>query len=89
MRANRENSVIAWRESINNLPWDSKSARGSATLALSKAAWHGIDQEEAIRTVFELAMGGFFHENPHIPYQIWQSVSAQIRHRDELALLAA
>ena len=89
MRTNNEHSMIAWPESINNLPWDSKSAESSTKLALSKAAWGGINRDEATRAVFEMAMDGFFQENPHIPYQVWQSVSEQIACLDELVLLAA
>ena len=81
--------MIAWRELVRSLPWDSKSAESSARFALSKAAWDGIDRDEAIRQVFEMGLDGFFEANPHIPYQAWETVSEQITHPDVFELLAA
>jgi len=78
-----------WQETLAKLPWTHQHAESSAKLALSKAAWDGIDRNEAIQAIFKMALDGFFQQNPHIPYQVWQSVSERIACPDELAMLAA
>ena len=70
------------------LPGDVRAVR-SARLALSQAAWLGIDRDVAIQAVFEMGLDGFFRANPHIPIHTWQSVTEQIACPDECALVAA
>jgi hypothetical protein len=74
---------IVWQNAIAHLPWDPKRAEQSAKLAFAKAQWVGIGKAKAIQQIFELAMDGFFQEHPHIPYQVWHSVSEQIGCPDE------
>jgi hypothetical protein len=74
---------------LAKLPWTTKRAERSAKVALSKAECLGIDKDQAILQIFELALDGFFQAHPHIPYHVWQSVAEQNACQDELALLAA
>jgi len=69
--------------------WTTKHAQRSATIALSKAQWLGIDRDVAIQAVCELCLGEFFRANPQISLQTWHSVSEQIACLDERAMLAA
>ena len=78
-----------WQETLAKLPWSPKHAEQSAKLALSRAAWLGIDREEAIQQVFELAIGNFFQANPHVPFEAWQTVTQEMGGRDDLALALA
>jgi hypothetical protein len=89
MQTTSNNRITQLQESLARLPWNFQYVERSARLALSHAGWLGIDRDEAIQAVFEMAMGGFFQDNPHIPYQVWKSVSEQVAFRDELELLAA
>ena len=61
---NMINKITQWRASLPQLNWGPKHAQRSARIALSRAAWLGLDQEEAIRTVVEMGLDEFFHENP-------------------------
>jgi hypothetical protein len=72
-----------WQKTLTDLPWTRAHAERSAKIALSKANWLGIDRNEAIQQVFEVALGGFFAENPHIPFQAWQSVSEELTGAEE------
>jgi hypothetical protein len=81
--------MTQWQETLAKLPWTPEHAERSARLALSQAAWLGIDRDDAIRAVFEMAMDGFFEANPHILYQAWETVSEEITHPDPFELLAA
>ncbi len=81
--------MALWVRMVENLHWTPKHAEMSAKLALSKAAWLGIDKDRAIQQVFEMALGGFFQANPHIPFQSWQTVSDQIEGRAEYNDLSA
>jgi hypothetical protein len=69
--------ITGWRECLAKLPWTTKHVKQSATIALSKAEWLGIDKEQAVQQIFELALGRFFEANPQIPFQALQTVSQQ------------
>ena len=81
--------MATWQKLLSQLPWTHKHAERSTRLALSKAQGLGIDKDKAMRAVFKMWPDGFFRENPHIPYQVWQSVSEQIAQPDVFELLAA
>jgi hypothetical protein len=66
---------------LAKLPFGRADAERSAEIALSQAAWLGINKDEAIQHIFEAALGRFFEENPHIPFQAWQTVSEQIENQ--------
>jgi hypothetical protein len=87
--ANETPGLTKYEETLAKLRWTPKHAELSAKLALSKAQWLGLNKEWAIRRIFEVALGGFFQEHPHIPYHTWQSVTEQIACPDECALVAA
>jgi len=78
-----------WQETLAKLPWSPKHAEQSAKLALSKAQWLGLDKQQAIQQIFEVALGGFLRENPHVAYETWQTVSEQIACPDGFALVPA
>ena len=80
---------MAWRESLNNLPWAANKGEQIARLALSRAAWLCVDREAAIQAVMEVAPLGCFDDEPHVLFQIWRTVSAQITQPDAFELLAA
>jgi hypothetical protein len=80
---------MAWRGSLNDLPWTRDHVGQSAILGLSRAAWLCVDREAAIQAVIEVAPLGFFDDAPHVLFEIWAAVSAQISHPDAFELLAA
>jgi hypothetical protein len=89
MKSMSNDKITQWQKSLSRLNWGAKHAERSARLALSQAAWLGIDRDAAIQAVFEMALDGFFRANPHILHQAWQSVSEETTCTDEFALLAA
>jgi hypothetical protein len=82
MNAKSNPRLTNWQETLAKLPWGAKYAQRSAKLALSKAAWLDINMNQAIQQVFERALGGFFQENPQIPFEAWQTVSDQTARPD-------
>jgi hypothetical protein len=89
MKSISNDKITQWQKSLSWLNWGPKHAERSARLALSQAAWLGIDRDVAIQAVFEMGLDGFFRANPHIPLHTWQSVTEQIACPDECALVAA
>ena len=89
MKNTANNQPTKWHNSLPLLNWGAKHAQRSATIALSKAQWLGIDRDVAIQAVCELCLGEFFRANPQISLQTWHSVSEQIACLDERAMLAA
>ena len=86
MKTNMNSSLTNWKKLLASLPWTPKHAERSAKLALSKAQWLGLDKEQAIQQVFDMALGGFFEANPHLPVQTWQAVSEEMCQADETQL---
>jgi hypothetical protein len=85
-----DSTMAKWHETLAKLPWNPLNAERSARLALSQAAWLGIDKDTAVRTVFEMGLDRFFEDHPHIPYAAWYTVSEQVANPDEgVDLLAA
>ena len=80
--------ITKWQKSLPQMNWGPKHARRSARLALSQAAWLGIDRDAAIQAVFEMGLDGFFCANPDILNQTWQSVAEETACPDEFALVA-
>ena len=89
MRNQSNSKLTLWQELLTQLPWTPKQAEHSTRLALSKAQWLGIDRNQAIQAIFEVALPGFFQTQPHVLFETWQSISEQIACPDELALVAA
>lgn len=69
--------------------WSPKQAVRSASLALSRAAWLGIDRNEAIQAVLEVAEFPHFQANPHILFETWATVSEQLGSPDQFELRVA
>lgn len=65
-----------WQEMLTQLPWSPKNAQHSAAVALSKAEWLGIDKNEAIQAVLEVAVSTHLQENRHVLFATWQEISA-------------
>jgi hypothetical protein len=89
MKTNNDIKSSAWRKSLNDLPWAPNRVEQTTLLALSRAAWLWVQREAAIQAVTEVAPLGIFDNEPHVLFQIWQSVSAQIAQPDMFELLTA
>jgi len=83
------NRLTQWLASLAQMRWSPKQAVRSASLALSRAAWLGIDRNEAIQAVLEVAEFPHFQANPHILFETWATVSEQLGSPDRCELLAA
>jgi len=86
MNAENHHLMTHFQETVARLPWVPKHAEQSARLALSKAQCLGLDKEQAIQQVFETALGGFFQQNPHLPYEAWQTISQEMGGEEDFAL---
>jgi len=89
MNTTTTHRLTLWQATLAKLLWSPKDAEQSAKSALSRAQRLGLDTQQAIQWIFEIAMDGFFQEHPHIPFQVWQSEAKQIACLDERGLRAA
>jgi hypothetical protein len=71
-------SFTTWHQLLSELPWNPESAERSATIALSKAKWLGISQDDAIDTILNLPAAPYLRENRHLLYAIWECVSREM-----------
>ena len=74
MNLNKQN----WQQLICELPWNPKSVEASATIALSKASWFGLSQDDAIQTILKLPAASYLRENRHLLYAAWQQITREI-----------
>jgi hypothetical protein len=84
MKIQTNNNIAAWQETLGQLSWTPKDALHSASLALSKAGWLGIEKDQAIQKVLEAADSVLLMENPYVLLETWQAISEQMANPEDL-----